>query len=310
MNQTGNQTGQQTGHDTSGHPVIGRDAGAPRYAEDRYNDPYQSGAYRTVPEPDQFGQAAQSRPASPAYGTTGEEHATDRNGAEQKGADQYGGTGQYVTGQYREYSTGGYQRPTDDRPVHDDLQPHRRVTAATAEPEDDYPPVDRSSMVDPLESIEEISALVEAARAVPMSANCMVNRNELLGLLDELRANLPAEIRKAQALLDERDQVIASGQREADRIIAEGEQEHRRLVSIAEVTVSAEHEASRIIAEARSEAQSLRDEIEEYVDTTLANFEQMLQRTMATVERGRDKMRALSEIGSFDSQSEDKPLPF
>jgi cell division septum initiation protein DivIVA len=317
MNQTGNQTGQQTGHDTSGYPVIGRDVGSPRYAEDRYNDPYPSGAYGVLPEPGQAAQsrpaspAAQARPASPAYGTTGDQYPAepypaDQYGADQySGTDQYAGTGQYATGQYPEYSTGGYQRPT-----HEDLQQHRRVTAATAEPEDDYPPVDRSSMVDPLESIEEISAVVESARAVPMSANCMVNRNELLGLLDELRANLPAEIRKAQALLDERDQVIASGQREADRIIAEGEQEHRRLVSIAEVTVSAEHEASRIIAEARSEAQSLRDEIEEYVDTTLANFEQMLQRTMATVERGRDKMRALSEIGSFDSQSEDKPLPF
>ena len=176
--------------------------------------------------------------------------------------------------------------------------------------ESHYVPADRSTAVDPLDRIDEISALVEQARAVPMSANCMVNRNDLLGMLEELRADMPAEIRRAQALLDERDKIIASGQREADRIISEGEQEHHRLVSVSELTVSAEHEASRIINEARAEAQRLRDEVEEYVDTTLANFEQMLQRTLVTVERGRDKMRALSEIGSFDGQAEEKPLPF
>jgi hypothetical protein len=253
----------KTGYDTGGYPAIGdpRETGegsAPRYSEDRYNDPYPSGGFAVVPDGDP--QVSQSRS------------------------------------------------------THEDLHHYRRSQAAIpADPEpanDPYPPDDRSSIVDPLDCIDEISALVEAARAVPMSANCMVNRHDLLGMLDELRAALPAEIRTAQALLDERDSVIAVGQREAERIIAEGEHEHRRLVSVAEVTVSAEHEASRIIAEARAEAQNLRDEIEEYVDTTLANFEQMLQRTMATVERGRDKMRALSEIGSFDGQQEEKPLPF
>jgi cell division septum initiation protein DivIVA len=164
--------------------------------------------------------------------------------------------------------------------------------------------------VDPLDRIDEISAFVEAARSMPMSSNAIVNRNEALAMLDELRADLPTEIRRAQALLEERDKVLASGQREAERIVAEGEAEHNRLVSVAEVTVSAEHEAARIVGEARSEAQRLRDEVEEYVDTTLANFEQMLHRTLATVERGRDKMRALSEIGGYENQPEERPLPF
>lgn len=169
---------------------------------------------------------------------------------------------------------------------------------------------DRSSTVDPLDRIDEISAFVESARSMPMSSNAIVNRNDMLAMLDELRADLPTEIRRAQALLDERDKVIAGGQREAARIIGEGEVEHTRLVSVAEVTVSAEHEAARIVGEARAEAQRLRDEVEEYVDTTLANFEQMLNRTLATVERGRDKMRALSEIGGYEGQPEERPLPF
>ena len=82
-------------------------------------------------------------------------------------------------------------------------------------------------------------------------------------------------------------------------------------MSINEIVVSAEHEAARVMADARAEAQRLREEVDDYVDTALANFEQFLTRSLASIERGRDKMHALREIGSFSSPGEeDRPLPF
>ena len=74
-----------------------------------------------------------------------------------------------------------------------------------------------------------------------------------------------------------------------------------------EITVSAEHEGARIIAEARAEAQRLREEVDDYVDTALANFEQFLTRALASIERGRDKMHALREIGTFAGRGERAP---
>jgi F0F1-type ATP synthase membrane subunit b/b' len=133
----------------------------------------------------------------------------------------------------------------------------------------------------------------------------------MINLLDELRGELPSELRRATALLEERDKIIDAGRREAERIIAEAESEHTRLVSINEIVVSAEHEASRTLGEARSETQRLRDEVDDYVDTALANFEQFLTRSLASIERGRDKMHALREIGSFSvGPQEERPLPF
>jgi cell division septum initiation protein DivIVA len=165
--------------------------------------------------------------------------------------------------------------------------------------------------VDPLDRIDEMIAMVEAARSVPMSRNnCMVDRGEMIGLLDQLRAELPADLRKAAALLEERDRILDKGKREAERIISEGESEHARLVSVNEITVSAEHEGARIISEARSEAQRLREEVDDYVDTALANFEQFLTRALASIERGRDKMHALREIGTFAGEENERPLPF
>lgn len=164
--------------------------------------------------------------------------------------------------------------------------------------------------MDPLDRIDEMIVLVEGARSVPMSRNCIVDRGEMIGSLEQLRVELPSELRRSSALLEERDKIMEAGQREAERIIAEGEAEHARLVSINEIVVSAEHEAARIIGEARTEAQRLRDEVDDYVDTALANFEQLLTRSLASIERGRDKMHALREIGSFQLEDDERPLPF
>jgi hypothetical protein len=161
-----------------------------------------------------------------------------------------------------------------------------------------------------MDRIDEIIALVETARNVPMSRNCMLDRGEMIGLLEQLRGEIPPELRRAGALLDERDKILDAGQREAERMIAEAEAEHHRLVSHNEVVVSADRESSRMIGEARAEATRLRDEVDEYVDTTLANFEQFLTRSLASIERGRDKMHALREIGSFQTDEREHQLPF
>jgi cell division septum initiation protein DivIVA len=160
-----------------------------------------------------------------------------------------------------------------------------------------------------MDRIDEIIALVENARNVPMSRNCMIDRSEMIGLLEQLRSEIPSELRRAAALLDERDKILDAGQREADRMIAEAEAEHHRLVSHNELVVSADRESARMMNEARAEAQRLRDEVDEYVDTTLANFEQFLTRSLASIERGRDKMHALREIGAFQGDDREH-LPF
>src|SRR5690606_28229737 len=113
----------------------------------------------------------------------------------------------------------------------------------------------------------------------------------------------------AAALLAERDSILETGRSEAERIIREGEAEHARLVSENEITVSAQHEANRLIAEARAETQRLREEVDDYVDTALANFEQFLTREVASIERGRDKMHALREIGPFVPDETERRLP-
>ena len=159
--------------------------------------------------------------------------------------------------------------------------------------------------MDPIDRLDEIAALVEGARSVPMSASCIVNRDELLDLLDALRGDLPAEVRKARALLEERDEIVAAGHREAERLVNGALSEHRRLVSEADVTVAAQQEAAALLADARTEAERLRTQADDYVDEKLAELERLLSRTLATVQRGRDRLRARSEIGGLSAGPDD-----
>ncbi len=160
--------------------------------------------------------------------------------------------------------------------------------------------------------VDEITELVERARAMPMSASCVVNRAELLELLDELRDLLPAELREAQSVLRDRTEILEQGSRRAERIVAESRVEAALLVSRTEVMQTATREATRLLEDARTEAATMRQDAEQYVDTKLANFEVVLHKTLQAVDRGREKLRGRMEkdvLGEDQLADDDTPLP-
>ena len=155
------------------------------------------------------------------------------------------------------------------------------------------------------EKLDELSSLVEEARSMPMSASCIVNRAELLGLLEELRELLPEEFRHAQLLLDDREAVVEEGRREAQRVITEAEVQRDLLTSETAVAAAAEIRAEEIRLAAVEEAQTMRAEVDDYVDSKLANFEVVLDKTMAAVHRGRDKLRGRTDHDHFAGPHDD-----
>lgn len=153
------------------------------------------------------------------------------------------------------------------------------------------------------DKLDELSEALESARAVPMSASCMVNRADLLAGLDDVRRQLPADLKRADALLADAEAVIATAHRQGDEIIAGAHDEKMRLVADTEVLAQAEREAGRIIAGAEAEADRMQREIDDYIDAKLANFELVLTKTLEAVARGRDKIagrRAVEELSGID----------
>jgi hypothetical protein len=159
------------------------------------------------------------------------------------------------------------------------------------------------------DKLDDIVSTIESARAMPMSASCVVNRGELLAMLEELRAELPQELAAAASVLRDRADVVDEGRVEAARIIDEAKRERSRLIAKTEVVQEATLEAERIVVEAQAECARMRTEIDAYVDTKLANFEVALGKTLAAVERGREKLRGRHPLDDLRDEADEAPLP-
>ena len=155
------------------------------------------------------------------------------------------------------------------------------------------------------EKLAEIRRAVEQARSMPMSASAVVNRGELLRLLDEMKEGLDAALSDAQVVLTDQAAVMDEGRAEADRIIAEAREERERLVSDSEVYRVAKRQAEEVVAHAQTESEELRKETDDYVDGKFANFEIALERTMEAVKRGRERLAGRSVLHSLTEDDVD-----
>ncbi|MEU3047126.1 MULTISPECIES: cell division initiation protein [unclassified Streptomyces] len=144
--------------------------------------------------------------------------------------------------------------------------------------------------MDVQKKLDDIVEAVTSARSMPMSASCVVNRAELLAMLEEVREALPGSLAQARELIGDREQVVAEARREAQRIIDSAHAERGSLISDTRVARESQGEADRIVAEARREAEEIRAEADDYVDSKLANFEVVLTKTIGSVDRGREKL--------------------
>jgi len=159
-------------------------------------------------------------------------------------------------------------------------------------------------------TLGEVRATVEQARSMPMSSSVVVNRAELLALLDRLQAAIESGFSQAQEVLGDREAVVASGQAEAQEIVRNAHAEREKLVSDTDVYRLAQDRADEIRAEAEREATGLREEADEYVEAKLANFELALERTLEAVKRGRARLSGGHVHGlADDSDVADIVLP-
>jgi cell division septum initiation protein DivIVA len=207
------------------------------------------------------------------------------------------------------------------------------------------------------ETVDELTTVIENARSVPMSSSCMVPRDHLLDLLDDLRESLPEDVQAAGAIVEQRTEILQQAQAEAERLTGRTRGESEQLLGQArrtreeilgtarrqrdellaqaqaeaeELILAAEEEAARLLAEGRHQHDALleqarreheqlitetevyrgavsradelgaqtaadvarmRAEVDEYVDSRLADFGTTLERMLRSVEKARTTLR-------------------
>lgn len=144
--------------------------------------------------------------------------------------------------------------------------------------------------------LDALEQVVGQARAMPMSSSVLVNRAELLDLLEQARSILPAQLAQADEVLADADAVLQDRQREAEEIVEAARERAAELVGEQEVVRAARRRAEEILAEAERTAAGLRRDADDYCDRRLADFEIDLGRVLAQVQAGRAKLAGRLEL--------------
>ena len=137
----------------------------------------------------------------------------------------------------------------------------------------------------------DLRELIETARMMPMSASVLVNRDEALSLIEDALATLPRELREARFLLKEREEYLAEARREGAALVDAARVQAERMVERTEISREARRTSEEIMSSAEADARRLRHEAEEYIETRLTAFEEVLQRTIATIRKGRERLQ-------------------
>src|ERR687896_742278 len=132
--------------------------------------------------------------------------------------------------------------------------------------------------MDVLVLIDKLDDVVHNARPVPLTDQVRVDREEIYDLLDQMRATIPEEIKQARWIVKERQEMLAEAKREAERVVKE-----------------AQRAAEEIIEDARETERQIRLGAEDYADEILSTLEVNLQKFLAAVQRGRDRLAGRDE---------------
>src|ERR1041385_5254462 len=149
--------------------------------------------------------------------------------------------------------------------------------------------------MDVLVLIDKLDDLVHNAKAVPLTDQVRIDREEIYDILDQMRATIPEEIKQARWIVKERQQMLAEAEREQDRLLQEDRERAFREASQTEIVKLAERQAQEIIDESRRQAREMRLEMEDWADGMLATLETNLDKFLGAGGRGRARPHERSQ---------------
>lgn len=150
--------------------------------------------------------------------------------------------------------------------------------------------------------LEDLMLIVEQAKSVPLSNSVLLSRDEMLTLLENVRANLPQELLEARQALRDREELLEMETRRARNIVESAQVEAARMVESTQIVRESKLRAERIVSDAQNRARTIIHEAEFYIDNKLGQFEIALDRLLRQVQQVRERfteqMAPTSLVGS------------
>lgn len=143
--------------------------------------------------------------------------------------------------------------------------------------------------------IDMLYEMIDGAKGVLMSPDkCIIVREDALDLLDELRGQLPAELKKAQDLIRARDEYVENAKKEAEKIRRQADIDAKTIVGESEITRIAREKAREMMRRAGEQSNTMIGVANEYTDDALRRTEEAIQLALEEIRESRARFRAVS----------------
>ena len=138
--------------------------------------------------------------------------------------------------------------------------------------------------------------MVQDARSMPLSADkCILERDKVLDILDEIIAQLPGELKQARTIVESRNELVSQARREADGVIREAQEKASQLVTKEAIYAEAKKRSEELVSQTQNRINQLRKAANEYMDESLRQTEEVISNALNEVRDTRMKFRAVTE---------------
>ena len=153
--------------------------------------------------------------------------------------------------------------------------------------------------------------MVQDARALPLAADkCILERDRVLDLLDEIIAQLPSELKQARAIVETRHDLISQARREAENVIKQAQEEAKKLTTKEAIYIEAKRRSEELVGQTQTRIEQLKKAANAYMDESLRQTEEAMARALEEVRDTRMKFRAVTEPKQVEAkQEEQRALP-
>lgn len=139
--------------------------------------------------------------------------------------------------------------------------------------------------------LETLEDLVEKSVSVPFSGKCMIDKEEVLEIIKEIRLKIPEDIKQAKWVKEERQRILLEAQQEANNILKDAESKISSLVDEHEITKKAYEQANEIVTTAQKNAKEIRIGTREYADGVLIKVEDILKEAYSVINTNRQELK-------------------
>ena len=139
--------------------------------------------------------------------------------------------------------------------------------------------------------LETLEDMLEKSRNVPFSGKCVVDKEEILDIIKEIRLKLPEELKQAKWVKEERQRILVEAQNEADEIIKEAENRIISMIDEHEITRKAYEQKNKIIENANDMAREISNGTKAYADNILAGVQVTLEDALKVIRNNRKELK-------------------